>query len=78
MRFYIVRREKVRKALEWLVQNNPHYHDIIIDRDRIAQLPTEGIPDEVFQQFTSSSATTADAAGHSRYDAPDAGNYIHR
>lgn len=73
LRFYIVRRHKVVRALQWLIRHNPHYHDVQLDQDCISQLPIDGIPMEVYEHLTFSDQIEADAAGHSRYDAPDLG-----
>ncbi|KAK0234495.1 hypothetical protein EDD85DRAFT_955310 [Armillaria nabsnona] len=42
-----VRREHVRKALLWLKENNPLYHDIIISDDNLSDLPSDGVPNEI-------------------------------
>ena len=36
-----VRRQKIVDALRWLVKNNPVYHNVIIDQNRIAMLPED-------------------------------------
>ena len=41
-RDFTVRREKVLNALSWLVANNKAYRDVIIDNERINNLPVEG------------------------------------
>ena len=71
LRFYIVRREKVLRALQWLILHNPLYKDVELDPVAVAQLPLDGIPKEVYDQFTYSSQSKNDAEGHSRYDYPD-------
>src|SRR5271155_3478597 len=73
LRFYVVRQEKVANALRWLIEHNPQYRDIELDEDAVAQLPTNGIPDAVYEHFTFSDQVDADAAGHSRYDMSDQG-----
>jgi hypothetical protein len=73
LRFYIVRREKVERALRWLILNNPHYHGVVLDELTLAQLPQEGIPEEVYTNLNIVSESQKDASGHSRYDAPDEG-----
>ncbi|KAF8996887.1 hypothetical protein BDQ17DRAFT_1249152 [Cyathus striatus] len=40
----VVRREKVRKALEWLKSNNPLYSDVNIDYNNLNSLETEFVP----------------------------------
>ncbi|KAI3906030.1 hypothetical protein MKW92_041985 [Papaver armeniacum] len=41
---FIVRREYVRQALEWLKANHKYYKDIEISDENIASLPEEGVP----------------------------------
>lgn len=41
---FIVRREKVAKALNWLILNNPLYKDVHVDKNVLNDLPTNGIP----------------------------------
>ena len=38
-----VRRERVFQALVWLKNNNPYYRNIIIDEQRVADLPVDNI-----------------------------------
>jgi hypothetical protein len=42
-----VRRRRVYEALLWLAANNPLYADIEISNERLAQLPEDGIPEEI-------------------------------
>lgn len=42
-----VRRARVLGALYWLKQNNPCYKDITIDMDALANLPLDGVPEEI-------------------------------
>ncbi|KAF8811231.1 hypothetical protein BYT27DRAFT_7208658 [Phlegmacium glaucopus] len=42
-----VRRMHVKKALEWLKENNPLYKDITISSLRLAELPEDGVPHEL-------------------------------
>ncbi|TDL19361.1 hypothetical protein BD410DRAFT_689923, partial [Rickenella mellea] len=57
----IARREKVRRALEWLKVNNPLYHDIIIDDELLSSMPAEDVaPVEITLQEPS---TALDAIG---------------
>jgi hypothetical protein len=42
-----VRRRRVYEALLWLKENNPLYTDIEISNERLAQLPEDGIPEEI-------------------------------
>lgn len=39
---FIVRRAKVRSALEWKMQNDPAYADLTLDEAALAQLPENG------------------------------------
>ena len=41
----LVRRQKVEKALRWLIHNNPVYKDIQINNDALQKLPGSGTPD---------------------------------
>jgi hypothetical protein len=52
-----VRREKVRAALLWLKRNNPLYHDVVIDFDRLNSLPEEHIPPFHIEHVVQSDAT---------------------
>lgn len=40
----LVRRDKVRAALEWLKLNHKDYHDLTIDYDALDSYPLEGVP----------------------------------
>jgi Domain of unknown function (DUF6570) len=71
LRFFIVRRQKVRNALEWLIEHNTQYEDVRLDYECLSRLPESGIMKEVFDQITFSNKVEADMAGHSRYDAED-------
>jgi hypothetical protein len=42
-----VRRARVKKALEWLKDNNPLFKDITISTSRLAQIPEDGVPYEL-------------------------------
>lgn len=44
---FFVRRQTVWDALIWLKINNPLYHDIIIDEDRLRDLPVSGVPGDI-------------------------------
>jgi hypothetical protein len=39
---FIVRREKVRAALQYKIAHGPHYADLILDNDALNQLPENG------------------------------------
>lgn len=69
--FFLVRRDKVLQALQWLVKNNPLYADVEIDEHVIGDLPIEGLPREVYDTITFSNRLTEDIAAHSRYDQED-------
>jgi hypothetical protein len=53
-----VRRIRVRKALEWLKENNPLYSTIIISDSRLSELPENDIPYELRATTKLSSDTT--------------------
>ena len=42
-----VRRQNVSDALQWLINNNPHYKDIIVNQDSLNSLSLHGIPQEI-------------------------------
>ena len=42
-----VRRNVVRRALQWLKDNNPYYRDVLIDDTRVDNLPSSDVPREV-------------------------------
>jgi hypothetical protein len=46
---FTVRRTRVANALRWLKANNPLYQNIEISEDRIASLPQNAVPDEIYQ-----------------------------
>lgn len=41
-----VRRQNVADALQWLINNNPHYKDIIVNQDSLNSLPLHGVPQD--------------------------------
>ena len=41
-----VRRQAVADALQWLIQNNPHYKGVVVNQDSLNLLPENGIPQE--------------------------------
>ena len=71
IRFFIVRRQRVYTALQWLIQYNPLYREIAINYENLGQLPTDGMIPEMFEQSMQTTNTAADDATHSRYDRPD-------
>ena len=38
-----VRKQKVHNALVWLINNNPHYSELLINEDALNSLPENGI-----------------------------------
>lgn len=57
--FLRVRRDRVRKALLWLKDNNPIYRDIIISEDVLDMLPEDAIPRQILETTRYSSDTDA-------------------
>ncbi|EAU82018.2 ATP-dependent DNA helicase PIF1 [Coprinopsis cinerea okayama7 len=45
---FVVRRHKVAKALEWLIRNNPLYGGVQVSQERLAALPENAIPDQLY------------------------------
>ncbi|KAJ3574918.1 hypothetical protein NP233_g1427 [Leucocoprinus birnbaumii] len=43
----LVRRDRVRAALNWLCRNNPLYADVQISEENLAMLPENGVPEEI-------------------------------
>ncbi|CAB4008934.1 Hypothetical predicted protein, partial [Paramuricea clavata] len=39
-----VRKQKVHNALVWLINNNPHYSELLINEDALNSLPEDGVP----------------------------------
>ena len=39
-----VRKQKVHDALVWLINNNPHYSELLINEDALNSLPENGVP----------------------------------
>ncbi|CAB4019300.1 Hypothetical predicted protein [Paramuricea clavata] len=39
-----VRKQKVHNALVWLINNNPHYSELLINEDALSSLPESGVP----------------------------------
>ena len=71
LKFFLIHRERVFHALEWLKANNPLYKDIELDHDTLAQLPVEGIVPEVYDCIMFCNQMKEDSKGHSRYDILD-------
>ena len=77
--FFLVRRNKVLRALQWLVGHNPLYAGVEIDEHAIDHLPLEGLPREIYETITFSNRMSEDIASHSRYDeADDSGSFSSR
>ena len=57
--FLRVRRVRVKEALIWLKANNPIYADIKISEDTLAQLPEDGISQQILETTRFSSDTSA-------------------
>ena len=47
-----VRRQHVADALHWLIQNNPHYKDVLVDPLSLNSLLKNGIPQDLFSVET--------------------------
>ena len=75
-RFFLVRREKVLRALVWLKEHNPLYRDIELDYEALAQLPEEGMIPEIYNCMTFCNRMKEDWKAHSRYDAPDSSGML--
>ena len=69
-----VRRFKALGALRWLKANNPYYADIVIDMDRVSELPNDGdaggfLPSDVELGVMEPEARGPSETGH-KLDAP--------
>ena len=42
-----VRKQKVHDALVWLINNNPHYSELLINEDALNSLPENGVPPDL-------------------------------
>ena len=74
--FFLVRREKVLRALVWLKEHNPLYKDIELDYEALGQLPEEGMIPEIYNCMTFCNQMKEDWKAHSRYDAPDSSGML--
>lgn len=76
-----VRRWRVREALIWLKRNNPLYADIMISEERLAELPEDGVPDEIVVTAKHSSDVASlerEREGYvPEYDSEEDGEYIY-
>jgi len=43
----LVRKKKVADALDWLINNNPHYKDVKLNQHSLNCLPEDGVPHEL-------------------------------
>lgn len=59
-----VRRQKIKDALEWLIQNNPLYKDITFSEKNINDLPDDAIPNSLW--ITMDLTTNVDASNACR------------
>ena len=50
----IVQKEKVSSALLWLINNNPHYYDLTINKHALNNLQENGIPADLMSVETES------------------------
>ena len=55
-----VRKNKVEKALYWLIKHNPVYHDVHVDRSVLKGLPSHGVPEDLRKIETVSDALNND------------------
>lgn len=49
-----VRKEKVQNALQWLIENNPHYAGVDINLEALNSLPENGVPTDILTADTDS------------------------
>ena len=47
-RYVTVRKQKVHHALLWLMENNPHYADLVLNVESFNSLPDNSVPSELF------------------------------
>jgi hypothetical protein len=62
-----VRKKKVHKALVWLINNNPHYSELLINEDALNSLPENGVPPDLMTVETDDDIVSHDNCS------PDAG-----
>jgi hypothetical protein len=62
-----VRKKKVSDALRWLRQNNPLYHTVVIDQERIDQLPVDDVPDSLWTTIQISTDVQASEGERASY-----------
>ncbi len=55
-----VRKQKVHSALVWLINNNPHYSEIIINEDALNSLPENGVAPDLMTVETDNDMVSDD------------------
>lgn len=63
----MVRKLKVQNALFWLINNNPHYSELLINEDALESLPENGVPPDLMTVETDDDIVSDDNCS------PDAG-----
>lgn len=76
---FVVRREKVREALQYKINHDPHYRDLQVDEEALSQLPENGtVVDRIPTCRAGQQADAPEAAGPAQAAAletlPDNGN----
>lgn len=69
--FFFVRRDVVKRAITWLIANNPLYSDVQLDNENLSQYPDDGIPEEIVEALATTDCWDEDVSSHSRYDESD-------
>jgi hypothetical protein len=69
--FFLVRRQIVLDALQFLIRYNPLYRGVELDYTVLSELPENGIPSEIQDCITFCNRMKEDMMGHSRYDESD-------
>jgi hypothetical protein len=72
--FFRVQRQHVLDMLLWLEANNPLYSDIVVVTTHLAQLPSDGIPEELVAVTKLSKNTALLAQEHASY-VPEDGDF---
>ena len=57
-----VRKDKVQNALAWLIKNNPHYSEVIINEHTLNSLPENGVPPELMTVETDDNIVSDECA----------------
>ena len=55
-----VRKQKVHNALVWLMNNNPHYSQLLINEDALNSLPENGVPPDLMSVETNDNIVSDD------------------